>query len=94
MTSVSLRAVCARAQPALASLLAAGDSSFGTSVASLGLSGDCSVWCSLDLAVGTDMSGKGSVLTVTIQPPSPPPSPPPLPPQVSQSLGNLSLIHI
>ena len=44
----------ARAQPALAGLLAAGDF-FGVSVASLGLSGDCSVWCSLDLAIGTDM---------------------------------------
>ena len=32
---------------------------FGVSVASLGLSGDCSVWCSLDLAIGTDSGAPG-----------------------------------
>ena len=55
---------------------------FGTSVTSLGLSGDCSVWCSLTLAAGTDMegwAGTGGVLVFTIQPPSPP-SLPPVPP--------------
>ena len=61
MTSVPLRAVCMRAQPILTSLLASFDY-FGVSVAPLGLSGDCAVWCSLDLAIGTGMNnsnGKG-----------------------------------